>query len=140
MRQVNLRLQGLLFSFSLALLSSVCLGYYAMSQSNFRALQAKEIQAEREKSEKLLHEINILEALDQFETVVEVKALPPVTVQWSSLPIKAQYRTLSPIELELLSEPQIAPSFEDLAAQQASELNSRLGLFTYLDSSLYQYR
>lgn len=139
MRQVNLRLHGLLVSFSFALLSSVCLGYYAMSQSNFRALQAREIQAERERSQKLLREIEVFEALDQIETVLEVEASPPATVQWSCLPTVIRFHNVDSDTLEI--DPMPAPSFEDLAEEQSLQLESQLGVFKHhFSSEFYKYR
>ena len=62
MDKINIRLKAMMVSFTVAILSSVCLGYYVMDESSFRKDQEQQIIAELALSQKLEAEIERREA------------------------------------------------------------------------------
>ncbi|MDF1662409.1 MAG: hypothetical protein P1V97_11600 [Planctomycetota bacterium] len=123
MDKVNLRLNSILVTFTLSLLSSACVGYYAMSQSGLQASQAAEIRQERKLGEQLQRDIERVEQDPDWasigavtETLTEIE-LPPVFGTFQAMTLDIQ-----PVENT------VAPAFHELINRQRQELNLRLGV------------
>lgn len=130
MGQVNLRLNSLLVTFSLSLLSSVCLGFYGMSQSGLQASQAAEIRQEKKLAKQLQREIEMMDLKPEWSGAYAVTELP-IQLYESESEVGVQWSTNSILTPECTP----APHFEELLERQKRELSSRLGVFGQVPDS-----
>lgn len=135
MGKVNLRLNTALFTFSLALLSSVCLGYYGMSQSGLRASQEAEIRQEIRLGAQLEREITQVEnqRLSLFgSAATDYRAhtgfLGTLIAETPEAPV---VDALTEAIKNVKCTP--APHFEELVESQKQELQERLGIFERIE-------